>query len=285
MSAHANVTPNTTTSRRGERHIRVVAAGRYGAADNLGLRTVGVTLGSNEQSSAAVIVRYVRGKFAIETVYEQVTDDALLAWIADTTIDAIGVDVPMAWPVSLCERLAAFDRHTAVARALAQREDLVGHNAARPTDHWVWSHVPGGSSILSTAVSKPGGALLRAAWLFGHVPPEAFDRTGRSGRFVETAPMASRRLLEGASSAGRQPTAHGLGSTSRLASAVHDRYDIDPDIVSNMADEVTDALLSAIVAALARAGGTPSIPCEIVADARERGWIHLPDIPRAALAS
>lgn len=284
MSAQPKVIRDNATVRHGHSHVRVVAAGRYGSADTLALRTVGVTLGSNERSSAAVVMRYVRGKFELEDVHDRVTDELLLAWVADQTIDAIGIDVPMAWPIALCERLAAHDRPTAVARALAQREDLVRHIDARATDHWVWRQVPGGSSVLSTAVVKPGGALVRAAWLFGHVPAVQFDRTGRSGCFVETAPMAMRRLLE-LTAASSAPSAVGGREMSRLAAALQVCYGLDPDVVSSMPDGVADALLSAIVAALARSGGTPCIPQDVVADARERGWIHLPNVRPTALAS
>jgi hypothetical protein len=60
------------------------------------------------------------------------------------------------------------------------------------------------------------------------------------------------------------------------------RLDINAD-VSN--DHELDALISAVVARLARLGGTQPIPVDLLDLARVEGWIHIPRGMLGRLAS
>ncbi len=238
------------------------------------MRVCGVDLASQPAKTAVCRLRWGASP-ACESLDVGADDAAVVA--AAVASDKCGVDAPLGWPDAFVDVVAG---HHAGDEPVVP--DSVEPLRLRATDVWVWrTH---GRIPLSVSTDNIGVVALRGVRIQSRIAREtdrSIDRRG-DGLLVEVYPAAALHVW-GLPASGYK---RGPGAEVRrreILDGLDRRF-----AVSLTADQATtalahhdalDALISAIVAALAATGGTTPPPDHLQAKARREGWIHVPVPP------
>ncbi len=261
-------------------------------------RIVGIDLATEPERTGVVVLSIGRGR-AVASLPPRgfrATDASVSEMVGPATV--VGLDAPLGWPEEFVRAMVEHDAMApwptfgepdpAALRRLLSR---------RLTDRFVQRQ----AAIIPLSVSADRigavamrGAALQTAWsaAWGAMAP----RDG-SGPLVETYPAAALKLwglphrgYKGAVPAAGRPGAGGaplapertrrhiVGSVVQRTAGWLAFDDRNGSVVGRAvaSDHTLDALVSALVAAAAKAGRTDPPPGADAERARREGWIHLP---------
>ncbi len=238
--------------------------------------TLGIDLATEPAGTAACSINWVSGD--VTPHREQLDDEALISLIAASDVAAI--DVPLGWPSRFLEAITEHHHH---------REwpvDTGKPRWRRPLQYRMTDIVvnDAGASPLSVSTDRIGSTAMRGAGLQHLLAGRGIpvDRTGCSGRLIETYPAAVLRRwgmsatgYKRAGGAGvRRELVRNLGIASGPLRAPLSRALHDCD------DDLFDAAICALVAAAVGIGVTMPPQDGVEFDhAVQEGWIHLPTVP------
>src|SRR5580658_10322147 len=101
----------------------------------MGMITAGVDLSSQSAHTAACVIDWSDGRAIVNELNVGIDDDAIVRLVA--TVDKLGIDVPLGWPIAFAD---------AVARHSLDGSWPTGYRHAdssafrlRRTDLWVWA--------------------------------------------------------------------------------------------------------------------------------------------------
>jgi predicted nuclease with RNAse H fold len=245
---------------------------------------LGIDLAAEAGATGVVRVASDASAWRATTVTGRLDDDALVE--AVRTVDVVGVDSPLGWPVSFVDAIEAHssfrpwpggvDRSTLTHRDTDRAIRQLGIRAA-----------------LSVSADKLGSVAMRCALLQRRWADEVWgapaERDG-SGRLVETYPAAALAAwsIECHGYKDRRDraaaTAVRLRIVAELERALAGWLDLQPARQACLqSDHVLDALISALVAIAAKTASTHP-PTETQRDAaRREGWIHVPSSSLSSL--
>ncbi len=229
------------------------------------MRTLGIDLSSQPAGTAACRVLWADGIARVEAVEELVDDDRLRALFADTTIDQVGIDVPLGWPDGFV-RAVQLHRDGRDWPSLPTRE--LTHRA---TDRWLISR---GVYPLSVSTDRIAYPAMRAAALTA-----GMARDG-SGRLVEVYPAAALHVWE--LQFRRYKRSTGRAVLADIIAALRGKAPwLDADERSwkafHASDHAFDALIAALIARAHARGLCHPIPNSDREAATREGWICVPN--------
>jgi predicted nuclease with RNAse H fold len=240
----------------------------------------GVDLAGQPVNTAIGIVRWRPERRSLELM-TGADDDAVVATVLRT--DRCGIDAPLGWPDAFVDVVT---RHHSFQTAdlPASSEPL----RLRATDRFVWkTH---GRLTLSESTDNIGDVAHRGIRIQQAVQAatgETIDRTG-AGRLVEVYPAAALRVW-GLPHRGYKRGDGAEATRASIVAGLAERFAIElaPDHtrLATEAHDALDALISAIVAALAAEGRTAPPPAALRRAAQREGWIHVPTPDGAATIS
>lgn len=238
------------------------------------MRSAGIDLAVQPGATGVAWIDWQADGSGVASLRRDGDDDAILELLLDEGIDVVGLDVPLGWPAAFVEALVTRRRGGRIAAS--SWADFYPQARLRATDRWLRSSSAGASPI-SVSMDKIGATAMRAAWLLSRAEDAGLevDRSGTTGRIVEVYPAAALKhwhLPHGGYKGRNIASLRGLAGEFVRRS----RLTVDGE-VSN--DHELDALISAVVARLARTGGTQPIPADDLDLARIEGWIHIPSGP------
>lgn len=238
------------------------------------MRSVGIDLAVQPSNTGVASIAWQPDGSGVASLSDTGDDDALVELLLDRDVDVVGLDVPLGWPVAFVD--AVVTRRAGRQIVVDSWADFYARTRSRATDRWLRSSSAQANPI-SVSMDKIGATAMRAAWLLSRAEGEGLeiDRTGLTGRVVEVYPAAALkqwRLLHSGYKGSDLATLRNLSGEFLRRS----RITVDAEI-SN--DHELDALISAVVARLARTGGTQLIPRDLLELARSEGWIHIPTGP------
>jgi predicted nuclease with RNAse H fold len=237
------------------------------------MKVLGIDLAAQPERTGVVVLEVGVDRSSLHSIRDRASDDVLVELAA--TVDVVGVDAPLGWPVGF---VAAVSAHERLEPWLGKvdRSDL----CFRRTDEHVRACT--GRWPLSVSADKLGIVAMRCALLQERFAAEAWGgqrqpRDG-SGRLVETYPAGALHIWglprdgykgkEERSQAVRAVIVDGL---QRLA----DLGELAQASIAN--DDTLDAVISALVARMAASGLTVAPNSEEAERlAAVEGWIHLP---------
>lgn len=241
------------------------------------MRVLGIDLAAQPERTGVALLDAMADRPVLRRVRDRASDDVLVKLAG--TVDVIGVDAPLGWPVNF---VAAISAHERLEPWLGKvdRSEL----CFRRTDEHVRERT--GRWPLSVSTDKLGIVAMRCALLQERFATEAWggQRQARdgSGRLVETYPAGALRVWglprdrykgnEERHRAARTVIVAGLQRFADLGDLVE---------ASIASDDTLDAVVSALVAWLAASGRTATPDSqEVERLAAVEGWIHLPSLSR-----
>lgn len=240
------------------------------------MKTVGIDLSADIDETAACCIDW--NTASVRFLRRPITDDELVT--AALEADVTAIDIPLGWPDPFVEALVAHreGREWPVADVAPPADRL--KLKFRTTDEVVRAL---GAQPLSVAADRIGVAAMRGARL-QHLLGQSgcmVDRTGLTGRVIETYPAAVLRAWKMQSSGYKGPKkidiARALGA--ELAERCGSMRSPIMDGLSACDDDDLDALICAVVARAARLGLTTPPPRDLREIASREGWIHIPTVP------
>jgi predicted nuclease with RNAse H fold len=236
------------------------------------VRVLGIDLAAQPEGTGVALLEVVGERPLLRAVRDRASDDLLVELVG--TVDIVGVDAPLGWPVSF---VAAVSAHERLEPWLGKvdRSEL----CFRRTDEYVRACT--GRWPLSVSADKLGIVAMRCALLQERFTGEVWKgqrppRNG-AGRLVETYPAGALHVwgLPRAGYKGNQDGARAVRAVivdhlQRLA----DLGDVAEAAIAS--DDTLDAAVCALVAWLAASGGTVTPDCDAERLAAVEGWIHLP---------
>jgi predicted nuclease with RNAse H fold len=235
--------------------------------------TGGVDLSSQPSHTASCVIEWSGRRANVGHLDVGVDDDAIVRLIA--SVDRLGVDVPLGWPIAFAHAVAQHSRDGSWP-ADYTHADTSAYRLRR-TDVWVWRNV-GTSPPLSVATDRIALPAMRAAALLSRLP-ERISLDG-SGVVVEVYPAAalrrwglpSRRYKRNENrDARRELITRFLTETAKWLDM--GTAEVDLCILS---DDAFDAVIAALVARAASLALVEPIPPEDHASAIREGWIAVP---------
>lgn len=232
------------------------------------MRILGVDLAAQPKNTSVALLE---GNRVIDLL-SSADDDAITERAREC--GAIGIDAPLGWPDAFVDVVNAHHRGEPTRPADPRSLQL------RLTDRVV--HHTTGKRPLSVSTDRIGVVALRAIGLLEHMVGPGADRAGGASVF-ETYPggaVTAWSLVEGSY---KRPdsTPQRTAIVDALATHLHLGPHRDRMIAS---DDDLDAVLSAVLAALATIGRTvPPLPDQRDVAQRE-GWIHIPSGPLTDIA-
>lgn len=233
------------------------------------MRTWGIDWSTSAANTAAVCTSWADDGTAsiVEVVSGLERARAVELILAAVSADEwVAVDVPFGWPAPFVEVVSRYhDRKPIGAPAGSSEGDRWRKRclALRATDRHVIEAL--GVRPLSVAFDRLGATALSWAVVESDLAEHgvAVDRTGRTGRIIETYPKAARVAWNG----GVETVLDGSGWLN------HGEF---TDELPGPGNHVVDALVCSLVAR-ARALGTTGLPqSDDAVAATTEGWIHLP---------
>ena len=235
--------------------------------------TAGVDLSSQTAHTASCIIEW-SGQSATVTDLEVDVDDRSISALAQT-VDKLGIDVPLGWPLAFAEAVAQHSRQGSWPVDYTHGDALAYRY--RRTDLWVWKALRT-SPPLSVSTDRIAIPAMRAAAVFSRLPEQvALDG---SGVVVEVYPAAALRRW-GFTWRGykrkEQADARRL-LVERVFKETAPWLSVAPaeTELCLASDDAFDALVAALVARAVAAGLVEPIPAEERAAARKEGWIAVP---------
>lgn len=230
--------------------------------------TLGIDLASLPAKTAACRVNWA-GPVVIEDPIVGLKDSDLATLMSDA--NKVGIDVPLGWPITFAENLAAHQSGSPWTIAHTDRRLYL-----RATDRFVISEI--GRRPLSVSADKIAVPAMRAAYFLSRLGIN-FDRSGR-GAIVEVYPAAS--LLIWGFNANRYKGQKGSATRRQLIDSF--RRATESWVVMSETcyaacigdDNAFDALIASLTARAASRGLTRPMPPDQTAAAEIEGWIALP---------
>ena len=230
------------------------------------VRTAGIDLSSQPVGTAACLVDWKDGIARVESVENLVDDGRLKSLLADTTIDQVGIDVPLGWP-------DGFVRALQLHRDRQEWPQLPTKDLThRATDRWLIDHL--GVYPLSVSTDRIAYPAMRAAALTA-----GMTRDG-SGRLVEVYPAAALNVWH--LQYRRYKRSTGRAVLSDIIAALRQQA---PWLVADesswnsfyRSDHAFDALIAALIARAHARGLCHAIPDSDRQAAIREGWICVPN--------
>ena len=206
------------------------------------------------------------GTARVEAVEVLVDDDGLKAIIADTSIDQIGIDVPLGWPEAFVQAV----QHHREGREWPPR--ATKELTHRATDRWLIDKLR--VHPLSVSTDRIAYPAMRAAALTAGIPRDG------SGRLVEVYPAAALNVWRLQYKRYKRST--GRAVLSDIIGALRQRA---PWLVADdhswkrfhTSDHAFDALIAALIARAHARGLCHPIPDADREAATREGWICVPN--------
>jgi hypothetical protein len=238
-------------------------------------RVLGIDLAAQPERTGVVTLDRCRDGWVAKTA-EGRADDAALVELG-ASVDVVGVDAPLGWPVGFVDAVWAHQRHEPWPggedrSALTYRRTDLAVAAAG------WGR-PLSASADRLGIVAMRCALLQREWAQRWGAPAPRDG---SGVLVETYPAAAvRAWFSGAGRyKGSGDPAAAREERGRLLGRLGDAAPwLDVGAVESPcteSDDVLDALLCALIALASRFQATSAPGESDLADALAEGWIHVP---------
>jgi predicted nuclease with RNAse H fold len=138
------------------------------------VRVLGIDLAAQPERTGVVLLRVVGDRPLLQPVRDRPTDDVLVELA--TTVDIVGVDAPLGWPVNFVAAISAHERLEPWLGRVDRSEFCF-----RRTDEHVKART--GRWPLSVSADKLGIVAMRCALLQERFAAEAWggQRPGRNG--------------------------------------------------------------------------------------------------------
>jgi predicted nuclease with RNAse H fold len=235
--------------------------------------TAGVDLSSQTAHTASCVIEW-SGRSATVTDLKVDVDDRAIS-VLIRSVDKLGIDVPLGWPLAFAEAVAQHSRQGSWPVDYTHGDALAYRY--RRTDLWVWKELRT-SPPLSVSTDRIAIPAMRAAAVFSRLGEQvALDG---SGVVVEVYPAAALRRW-GFTWRGykrkEQADARRL-LVERVFKETAPWLSIAPaeTQLCLASDDAFDALVAALVARAAAAGLVEPIPADERTAARKEGWIAVP---------
>jgi predicted nuclease with RNAse H fold len=242
------------------------------------MSVLGIDLAAQPETTGAVLLRSSSAqRWSVTELEGPLDDDALVR--AAGTVDVVGVDAPLGWPVAFVEAVTAHGAFEPWPGGV-DRSTLTH----RDTDRAIRSL--GMKPALSVSADRLGSVGMRCALLQRRWAEEAWGssqpRDG-SGRVVETYPAAAfkawgidcRGYKDRADAArARRSRESVVESIERSTGALLDLDSVRSKCISS--DHILDAVVCALVALAVCVGATHRPTDAQGAAALVEGWIHVP---------
>jgi predicted nuclease with RNAse H fold len=235
--------------------------------------TAGVDLSSQTAHTASCTIEWSGGRATVRNLALDVDDSAITALV--TTVDKLGIDVPLGWPTAFAKAVA---QHSLQGPWPAgyDHSDAVAYRYRR-TDLWVWKALKA-SPPLSVSTDRIAIPAMRAAALLSRLPDQM--TLDGSGVVVEVYPAAALRrwgfIWRGYKRKEQADARHLL--VDHLFEETVTWLSVGPSeaALCVASDDAFDALVAALVARAAAVGLVDPIPEEDTVAARNEGWIAVP---------
>lgn len=249
------------------------------------VRFVGVDLASQPANTSVCIIEWT-DRPRVVSIERPATDDLIVDRIGGA--DAVGLDCPLGWPAPFVETVHRHHTGRSTVGVTGPTGEPVTSRdlRLRTTDQWIRGHLA--RDPLSVSTDRLGIVALRGIGILERVAGPGADRSGNA-HIYEAYPGGSLAVWRLRSVGYKHAGARRTEATDVRAEIVDalrahiDLGDTGEQMIDN-ADDL-DALLTAVVAGLAVAGHTTSAPAEHSAIAATEGWIHVPTIALAELAT
>jgi hypothetical protein len=235
--------------------------------------TAGVDLASQSAHTACCTIEWADHRASVTDLTVGVDDDRITALIA--TVDKLGIDTPLGWPVAFADAVSQHSRNGSWPSSYSHADTTAMRY--RRTDLWVWKALQA-SPPLSVSTDRIALPAMRAAALLARLPrPAPIDGTGV---IVEAYPAAALRRWElpWRKYKHKDNAEARRALIERLTTRTAEWLTIPPSDLEccRANDDAFDALLAALIARAAALRLVEPIPdCEQGA-ARREGWIALP---------
>jgi predicted nuclease with RNAse H fold len=240
------------------------------------MKVLGIDLAAQPERTGVAVLEAAGDRPSLHPVRDRATDDVLVELAR--TVDVIGVDAPLGWPVEFVAAISAHERLEPWLGTV-DRSSL----CFRRTDADVRART--GRWPLSVSADKLGVVAMRCALLQQRFAAEAWEgqhqpRNGR-GRLVETYPAGALRLWGLPRNGYKGNDEHARAIRAVIVNALRELLDLgELEEASIGSDDTLDAVIAALVAWMAATGRTfapDSEEAETLANVE--GWIHLPRSP------
>lgn len=244
------------------------------------MRYVGIDLAAEAKRTGIAVVDESRAGCVVESVCVGADDDALVEAILGA--DRVGVDVPLGWPETFVEFIAA-QAEGALRAPESTGRDWRRSLTMRCTDLEV--HRRTGLVPLCVAADRIAHAAIRWAGIEARLKDAGVNaaRDG-SGVICEVYPAAALKRwsmpFRGYKGRDNAQTRHELVMT--VSDAFRSLGWTDHKEMCSRDDNALDAVLSALIARQVANGACEGPPSELREKVRTEGWIWLPD-PAARL--
>jgi predicted nuclease with RNAse H fold len=251
-----------------------------------GVRILGVDLAAQAKKTGAVLLLPVDDRrWQVKEVEDSATDDALVA--AATSVDAIGVDSPLGWPVAFVDAVTAH-RDLSPWPGLPDRSTLTHRDTDRAVTELLRRKQIRIRPPLSVSANTLGSvamrcALLQRRWLddiWGMSAPR--DGTGPLVEVYPAAALAAWMIdCKDYKSPDRDKAREAReGVVAAIDASISDHVDLAP--VHDrcvQSDHVLDAVVCALVVLASKVRCTHEPEEQQRKNAAIEGWIHLPSQP------
>jgi predicted nuclease with RNAse H fold len=240
------------------------------------MKVLGIDLAAQPERTGVVVLEAVGDRPSLHPVRDRATDDVLVELAR--TVDVVGVDAPLGWPVDFVTAVSAHQRLEPWLGTV-DRSSL----CFRRTDEHVRTLT--GRWPLSVSADKLGVVAMRCALLQERFAAQAWQgkRQPRNGcgRLVETYPAGALHIWGLPRNGYKGNDEHSRAVRAVIVNALRGVVDLaELEEASIESDDTLDAVVSALVAWMAASGRTFA-PDSDEADslAAVEGWIHLPRSP------
>lgn len=237
---------------------------------------LGIDLAAQPERTGLVVLEADGDRPSLHPAPGRATDDVLVELAR--TVDVVGVDAPLGWPVDFVAAVSAHERLEPWLGTV-DRSSL----CFRCTDEHVRART--GRWPLSVSADKLGVVAMRCALLQERFAAEAWEGTRQprngGGRLVETYPAGALHLwgLPRNGYKGNEERPRAVRAV--IVNALREFVDLGKlEQASIVSDDTLDAVVCALVAWMAASGRTFAPEDEDVQNlAAVEGWIHLPRFP------
>jgi predicted nuclease with RNAse H fold len=235
--------------------------------------TAGVDLSSQPANTAACVIEWSDHRATVGSVSVGIDDEAILRLI--TTVDKLGIDVPLGWPIAFAD---AVSRHSLDGSWPPEYSHSQSRSfRLRRTDLWLWQTLRM-SQPLSVAANRIALPAMRTASLLPRLPQR--PPLDGSGAVVEVYPAAalsrwglpSRQYKRKENSDNRRDLVERF--IARTAGWL--RMSTSDIFLCMQSDDAFDSVIAALVARAVSVGEVESIPAEDRGVALREGWIAVP---------
>jgi predicted nuclease with RNAse H fold len=235
--------------------------------------TAGVDLSSQPANTAACVIEWSDHRAKVGSLSVGIDDDAIVRLI--TTVDKLGIDVPLGWPIAFAD---AVGRHSLDGSwPLGYSHSESRSFRLRRTDIWLWQTLRM-SQPLSVAADRIALPAMRAASLLSRLPQR--PPLDGSGAVVEVYPAAALRRwdLPSRKYKRRENSDNRRDLVERFMAQTAGWFGMSRTDISLcvQSDDAFDSVIAALVARAVSVGEVEPIPPEDRGVALREGWIAVP---------